>query len=195
MDDNSGYSITHSVPAAMLAKLGDVLASFALVEQSLKHLVGTLASADPNIGAVVIAEAPTRVLRWMAVSLYRVHFGEDAQFAELVALTKRAATAEEERNQIAHSHWDGHGWPWESLPGDSVVRIKITAKDALKFKRETLSADDLHAMARRMDDVARDLWEFWRLNVGRTRRRFATQIADTVPADEIKPTPKGEPAR
>lgn len=86
MADNSGYSITHSVPAAMLAKLGDVLTSFGLVEQSLKHLVGALESADPNIGAVVIAEAPTRGLRWMAASLYRVHFGEDAQFAELVAL-------------------------------------------------------------------------------------------------------------
>lgn len=174
----------------MLTKLGDVLASFALVEQSLKHLVGALVSADDHIGAVVTAEVPTKVLPMMARSLYKVHFGEDERYSDLLALMKRVDAAEQERNQIAHSHWDGFGSPLldqAPLPADSVVRLKIRARDGLEWKRQPLSADDLHAMARRMDDLARDLLECWRLNVNRARRRFAQHIAETVPADEIVP--------
>jgi NAD(P)-dependent dehydrogenase (short-subunit alcohol dehydrogenase family) len=121
----------------------------------LKHLVGALASSDEHIGAAVCAELPTGALGGVALSLYAVHFREDEHHATLDALMTRVKTASDERNQIAHSFWDGFGSPLldsSPLPADGVVRIKITAKQkdgTLQWKRQSLSPADLDAMARR----------------------------------------------
>jgi hypothetical protein len=149
--------LQHPVPEQLLARIGDITVSFALLELTIQSLAGSMLQEHQRIGQIITAELSFQKLRALVTSLYRDRHGEDADFKTLRELMKRAAQLEGERNQITHSIW---------AAGDSsetVTRIKTTAKEkrGIQFDFQNVSADDLGAVADEIKTLAEDIQRFW----------------------------------
>src|SRR5262245_40400051 len=118
-----GRHLQHPVPATLLVHIGDITVSFALLESEIQTLIGSFLQEHQRIGQIIKAELAFKNLRALAISLYRERHGEDAGFGALRKLMKRAAAAEEKRNQITHSLWAAGDTK------DTITRIKTTAKE------------------------------------------------------------------
>jgi hypothetical protein len=149
--------MSHPVPSSLLAQIGDITVSFALLESIIRTLVGTLVGEDQRIGRVITAELPFRNLRALAISLYKERYGEDAGFATLRELMNRAAVVEEKRNQIVHSVWG----PGDTA--DTVTRMKTTAKEThgMCFQFAEVAGQDLADVATDIKRLAADVDLFW----------------------------------
>src|SRR5882672_9861926 len=136
--------IQHPVPTKLLACIGDITVSFALLENSLRCLAGSLIQEHQRIGQIITAELAFKNLRALIISLYKERQGEDADFVTLRELIKRAAAAEVTRNQITHSLW-GVG-----ITANTITRIKTTAREkrGIHFHSEQVGEDDLANFAR-----------------------------------------------
>jgi hypothetical protein len=118
--------LVHPVPDPLLARIGDITVSFALLESVMQSLAQTLLGRGSEIGQIVTVELSFQRLRALTANLYRANHGEDADFELLTTLLKRAADVEEKRNQITHSIWAAGD------PG-TITRIKMTAKEKRGF--------------------------------------------------------------
>jgi hypothetical protein len=149
--------LEHPVPEQILAGIGDVTVSFALLEDSLQTLACSQLQDSQRIGQIITAELSFQSLRALLMSLYRERHGEDADFQALQDLMKRAVQLEGKRNQITHSIWAaGKG-------SDTVTRIKTTAKQkhGIRFDFQQVSADGLHDVALEIRTLAEEVQRLW----------------------------------
>jgi len=148
---------THGISERWLIHIGDITVSFAFLEKSIQILIGSLIAEHQAIGQIITAELAFKNLRSLAVSLYKERHGEDDDFLKLRELMKRAAQAEEKRNQVTHSFW-GAG---ETV--DTITRIKVTAKEksGIHAHFEKTSEADLAAQASDLKLLAGDIVGFW----------------------------------
>jgi hypothetical protein len=149
--------LRHPVPEPVLARIGDITVSFALLESVIQSLVGSLLQQEQRIGQIVTAELSFRNLRALTLSLYRGRHGEGGEYETLSALMQRASDLEDLRNQITHSLWATGG------TAETVTRIKMTAKEkrGLHFDFKKVTADDLAEVADEIKRLAFDIQEFW----------------------------------
>lgn len=147
----------HPVPDSLLARIGDITVSLALLESVIQTLAGSQIQDHQRIGQIITAELSFRNLRALSTSLYRERHGEDADFDTLRALMKRAAELEGLRNQITHSVWGAGD------TAETVTRIKTTAKEkhGIRFDFEKVSDRDLGAVADEIKRLAEDVQRFW----------------------------------
>jgi hypothetical protein len=150
--------LKHPVPNALLARIGDITVSFALLESQIQTLAASQLHESQRVGQIITAELSFRNLRALTVSLYRERHGEDSDFEELGALMRRAARLEELRNQITHSIWGAGG-----STAQAITRIKMTAKEkqGLRFDFESVTAEDLGSVAEQMQRLGGDVQDFW----------------------------------
>jgi hypothetical protein len=148
--------LQHPVPAEHLTHIGDVTVSFAMLEMQLQGLAHSLLGSEQRLGQIVTAELSFRALRALTVSLFLQRNGQDEHLESFRALIKRAAIAEEQRNQIVHSVW-GAG-----RDAGTITRIKATAKErhGIRFQFEGVSAEQLAAFAQEIKVLAGDLQTF-----------------------------------
>ena len=148
--------LQHPVPPNLLVHFGDITVSFALLEDSLQHLVFVLIG-DFRTGQIITAELSFKNLRALLISLYKERHGENVDFPALRELVKRAAQAEETRNQITHSIWAAGD------AADRITRIKTTAKESrgFHFHAEGWSESDLAKVALELKTLAGDIQAFW----------------------------------
>jgi hypothetical protein len=142
----------HPVPESILARIGDITVSFALLELVVQNVAHAQLQVEHPFGQIVTAELSFRNLRALTMSLYRARHGEDANFEALRTMMARAAELAEKRNQITHSEWAAGRTP------GTVTRTKTTAKvnRGYRFELTDVSAEDLGAIA---DDMKRLAWE------------------------------------
>jgi hypothetical protein len=154
--------LKHPVPEPVLARIGDITVSFALLESLIQLLAGFLLRQEQRIGQIVTAELSFRNLRALTLSLYRERHGEDDEYETLRALMRRASDLEDLRNQITHSIWA------TGDTAETVTRLKMTAKEkrGLHFDFENVSADDLGEVANEIMQLAHDVQEFWIRGLG-----------------------------
>ena len=146
----------HPVPAKLLVHIGDITVSFALLASSIQSLIFSLIREHQTIGQIITAELAFKNLRALAISLYKERHGEDADFSALRDLMKRAAEAEETRNQITHSLWGaGH-------TADTITRIKTTAKEkrGIHLHFEQVGGNDLAKVAQELKTLAAEIQAF-----------------------------------
>ena len=118
-----GKVIHHPVPPKLLVHFGDIMVSFAVLENTLQALIWSLVREHQRIGQIITAEVAFKNLRALAISLYKARQDEDADFGTLKDLMKRAAEAEAKRNQLTHSLWGAGD------SADTITRIKTTARE------------------------------------------------------------------
>lgn len=149
--------IQHPVPERLLVHIGDIAVSFALLENGIQMLIGSLIAEHQRIGQIITAELAFRSLRALAISLYKERHGEDSDFTALRELMRRAAELEDTRNQITHSLW-GAG-----ITADTITRIKTTAKEkhGIRFHFEQVGEADLAKVAHEMKLLAGEIQGFW----------------------------------
>ncbi len=154
-------ALKHPVPDEHLKHIGDITVSFALLENCIQTLAQSLLGAGQRLGQVVTAELSFKALRAMTVSLYLRQNGEDEHLVAFRELIRRAADAEEKRNQITHSLWAA------GAEADSITRIKTTAKErhGIRFHFENVTSRQLAEFAREIKVLANDVQSFWRLLV------------------------------
>lgn len=132
------------------------MVSFALLESCLQGLAQSLLGAGQRLGQIVTAEVSFKALRALTVSLYLQRNGEDEYLDQFRELIKRAADAEEKRNQITHSVWAA------GIDAASITRIKTTAKErhGIRFHFENVTGDQLAGFAREIKVLAHDIQTF-----------------------------------
>ena len=147
----------HPVPEKLLARIGDVTVSFALLESVIQTFVGSLIAEHQRVGQIITVEVSFRNLRALAMSLYKERHGEDADYEALKTLMRRASQLEDKRNQITHSVW-GAG-----RTIDTITRVKATAKEkkGLHFEFESLGENELVQIASDLKQLAQDVQQFW----------------------------------
>jgi hypothetical protein len=147
----------HPVPSKLLVHIGDISVSFALLESTIQSLIGSLIREHQRIGQIITAELAFKNLRALVVSLYLERHGQDADFETLKNLMKRAADAEETRNQITHSLWGAGG------TADTITRTKTTAKErrGIHFHFEQVGEKDLERVATEFKTLAAEIQQFW----------------------------------
>lgn len=146
----------HPVPTQHLIHIGDVVASFALLELAIQSLVGSLIAEHQRVGQIITAELSFKNLRALAISLYLDRHGEDGDYSKLKSLMKEAGEIEGTRNNIIHSIWAA------GKDKDHITRIKTTAKEkkGLAFKFEELSSSDLENFAQKIQQCAGNIQSF-----------------------------------
>lgn len=149
--------LKHPVPETLLARIGDVTVSFALLESVIQALAGSQIQDHQRIGQIITAELSFRNLRALTLSLYRERHGEDGDYEELRALMNRAWELEDFRNAITHSVWAA------GATAVTVTRIKMTAKEkrGLRVDFRSVTAEDLGNVAEDMQQLAEDVQRFW----------------------------------
>jgi hypothetical protein len=148
--------LQHPVPEPILARIGDITVSFALLESMLQSLAGLLLGCDQRTQQIVTAEISFQQLCKLVVSIGRERYvGEDAK--RLDDLVTGALKLADRRNAITHSLWAA------GSTRDEVNRVKVTAKKAKGFNidSEQITVEALAAVAADMCQRAHDMQTFW----------------------------------
>ena len=150
-------ALSHPVPEKLLAHIGDITVSFALLQSTVQLLIGSLIAEHQRVGQIITAELAFRNLRALAISLYKERHGEDPHFAVLRNLMRRAAQLEEARNQITHSVWGAGN------TRDTITRVKSTAKEKHGFKShfENIGESNLAEVANGLKLLAGEVLALW----------------------------------
>ncbi len=138
--------IKHPVPEKHLIEIGNIIVSFALLENSLQSFIGKMISGKQRVGNIITSELSFKNLRAISINLYIDIYGKSTNYEELKRLISEAGNLEVKRNKIVHSVW-GAG-----KNSDYITRIKKTAKErkGLYFQFEEMSNQDLKKIA---DDI------------------------------------------
>jgi hypothetical protein len=130
--------------------------SFALLESTIQAAIHFLLQEGQRIGQIVTAELSFKGLRALAISLCKERYGDGTILTDLAALMKRAADAEETRNQFTHSLW-GAG----AVAG-TITRIKLTAKEkrGIHFLFENVDETRLKTEVENLKVLASDIQVF-----------------------------------
>ena len=148
--------IQHTVGPKLLVHIGDITVSFAILENAIQALIGSMIAEHQRIGQIITAELAFKNLRALAISLYKERHGEDADFTALRGFMTRASQLEEVRNQITHSIWAVGNSP------DTITRIKKTAKEkhGIRFQFTQVSESDLANVAKEIKTLAAEIVQF-----------------------------------
>ena len=149
--------LKHPVPDMLLARIGDVTVSFALLESVVQTLAHSLVGAGQRMGQAITAELSFRNLRALVASLSKERVLSDADLEELRGLLKRSQELEDVRNQITHSVWGAGNTK------ASITRIKTTAKEkhGLRFVFEDVSEERLQEVCTDLKALSSDFQVFW----------------------------------
>lgn len=132
----------HQVPENLLRHIGDITVSFALLENTLQMVVHSLVASSQRIGQIITAELGFKNLRALSISLYKERLGEGDKFDQFRALLRRAAEAEDKRNQITHSLWAQETRLRRLLESrrqrKKNMEFAFTSNQSTKFKYRTL---------------------------------------------------------
>jgi hypothetical protein len=149
---------------ALLRELGRVTVAFGRVESYLSFAVGGLIGPDQAIGQMVTAEMSfkNKLALFSSLVMHKLPFttknttGCKEHLKELLTVL---STAEEERNQVAHSIWLMAA---EAESPDPAIRLKITAKQSkgLRHASHPTTADDLKAIADKLNGAAEAIVPF-----------------------------------
>lgn len=150
---NKPRMMQHPVGDAHKILLGDMVASFALLEAELKGLVSHLLGSDISVARIVTAELSFGALKALMVSLYLNRFGNDGLFAELRQLLSEAVKVENLRNTYTHSQWAA------GPDAQTIVRFKTTAKEkrGLNTQYEEVTTQDMQEF---VDSIKILTWKF-----------------------------------
>ena len=108
----------------LLMRIGDIMVSFAQLEDLLRCLLARyLSESDETIRQIIGSNLSFTALRATIISLHIHTFGDGPSLETLRQIMARAGKIEEERNRIVHSTW---GFYEET---GTVARIKITARE------------------------------------------------------------------
>ena len=157
--------LEHHVPAPLLARLGDITVSFAMLDVQIQFLAWVLLGVveRQNLGNIMTSELSFGARCDLVLNLYREQFGLVDEFEELRVLIKRARALEKERNRITHSFWapsfsntDG------SRVEDVARRIKVSArsKRGLAWDEETVDEQRLVGVADAFKQLAGEIMNF-----------------------------------
>ncbi len=156
---NDMAEMRHPVHAQHLTHIGDIFVSFALLEQAISPLIGSLIREHQAVGQIVTAPLAFKHLRALAVSLYIERHGkDDSDYKRLRVLMNEAGTLSNIRDLFAHLIW-GAGRTVEY-----ICRMKYMAQenDGLRFTRpEELSVEDIATDVRRIRKCAQEVSDFW----------------------------------
>jgi hypothetical protein len=160
----------HVLKDAFLVQVGDIIVSFALLEETMRHVIQLLlpqSAASPYAPSIVTAGMSFKQTCTVVVSLCLDRFGEDdPKTEEMRQLVKQCHRAEDQRNSIAHSHWGGSGWDGENSV--DFARLKITAREnhGWTMQSEPVKESDLaeiagliHQLISRAGKFQRDLYQ------------------------------------
>ena len=149
--------LQHPVPDEHLKSIGDITVSFALLENQIQELIGSMLNERQRIGQIITADLSFKNLRALMISLYIARHGkEDADFEKLKELMTRAGEVEVTRNQITHSIWAA------GKDANTVTRIKATAKEkhGIRFQFEEVSSGYLADFATKIKVLAEDIQRY-----------------------------------
>ena len=150
--------LKHPVPEQHLKSIGDITVSFALLENQIQMLIGSMLNEPQRIGQIITAELSFKHLRALMISLYKERYGkEDVDFEKLKKLMTRAGQVEEKRNQITHSLWAA------GKDVNTITRLKTTAKEkeGIKFHFQEVSSSHLDDFATEIKVLAEEILRFW----------------------------------
>ncbi|MGV3598046.1 MAG: hypothetical protein ACO1PI_09265 [Bacteroidota bacterium] len=148
--------LKHPVPEKHLVQIGDLVVSFALLEEQLKQLVSLFMPWDES--KIVTAELSFKALRALVLSLFLKKLGEnDNDFIKIKAFIRRAGKIEETRNKIMHSLWAAG----EDM--DYITRIKATAKEGkgFQYRFEKISIKYLSDFVETIQNLAGEIQVFY----------------------------------
>ncbi len=159
------HQLEHPVPARNVQAIGDVVVSFALLENALQMLAGSLIAEHQRVGQIITSELSFSGVRALTKSLYIERHGNDEHSDRLKDVLTIAAQLEGRRNQIVHSIWGGGGVT------DTITRMKATSKEkrGFQFSSEDLNAEDIFKIARSIRACAQVVQELYieLLNLGK----------------------------
>jgi hypothetical protein len=163
----------HQVPENLLRHIGDITVSFALLENALQMVVHSLVASSQRIGQIITAELGFKNLRALSIGLYKERLGEGDKFDQFRARLRRAAEAEDERNQITHSLWAAGDSP------ETITRIKTTAKEkhGIRFHFESVNEIQLSDFASELKILASDIQSFWLEMLGVTAAKPNSNVS------------------
>jgi hypothetical protein len=120
-------------------------------------VVHSLVGNSQRIGQIITAELAFKNLRALSISLFKESFGEGEKFNQFRTLIERAEKAETMRNWITHSLWAAGDSP------DTIIRIKMTAKEkqGFRFHSESFDETQLSDFATEIKMLAGDVQSFW----------------------------------
>jgi hypothetical protein len=154
--ENTSRRLQHPVPDSLLVQIGDMTVSFALLEDQMQSLLGSLIREHQRVGQIICSLLSFSSLRAAIIGLYKDRHGDDEDYDRLRDLLKRAAAIEQQRNRITHSIWGADG-------RNSAVRMKITCreKDGWRFTGESYDTVRLKAFADDIKSLASDIQTFY----------------------------------
>ena len=146
----------HAVDEPVLARIGDVMVSFSMLERMLDLYIAGLLAVPQRIGRCICAALTFTQARQMTIAVYNEKFGHDEDYAILADVLKRAGQAEEHRNAIAHSEWG-------RVNDLEVSRLKDSTRGfkGLKITTTDHTAEDIGAIATELAKVTGDLGKLW----------------------------------
>ncbi len=145
-----------TIETDLAARLGQIVVSWAAIEEWLSHLLATLVRADPA-GLTILtgtAGAATQI-KWIqtAISVYE----HQTDFSEILELVRRADELRVDRNALAHGIWDHTGCEPDTC---SVTTFNWQKSEIMKAWLITASdLDDL------LDGIHEWLREYVRLGI------------------------------
>lgn len=139
-----------------LRSLGEISATFALLELCLSSFVWSLLGVEERLGLCVTAPSSFGNLCISVSALFQERQADENLRAELTAILKRAREVEEPGNRPIHSFWA------KGEATDVLVRMKATArqKSGLGRQQEPMRVADLQAVADEILAVTSDLHTF-----------------------------------
>jgi hypothetical protein len=158
----------HVLTDAFLVQVGDIIVSFALLEETMRHVIQVIlpqSAASPYAPSIVTAGMSFKQLCTVAVSLCLDRFGKNnSRTEEMRRLVKQCHLAEDQRNAIAHSYWGGSGWDGENNVDFSRLKITAREKHGWVMHSEAFRESDLAEIAASIHELITRVGNFrWEL--------------------------------
>jgi hypothetical protein len=149
--------LQHPVPDKLLTRIGDVTVSFALLEGIIHTLIGYLVGGSQHLGIVLLNYVAFRNLPAAAKAVYKVRYGEDANYSELETLMSGLDSINTRRNAITHSTWGAGNGP------NSISRIKskVHINRGLEFDFEQMAESNFKDFTNDMLTLADEIQLFY----------------------------------
>lgn len=152
--------MTHTESDAIYAEIGRITTQSTELELLLEDVVGSLINDYQQYTRIVTAELSFSGVIALLLSLYLKRHGKDDHFERLQSLTKRADSAQQERNKVVHSIWLSAGTP------NKVTRIKSSSKVKQGYRTQFENWDleqfkelarEFHNLTQELSDLLREL--------------------------------------
>lgn len=135
--------LQHPVPDEHLTQIGDIVVSFAYLEDKFRELICAILGRRDRVGDAIVSELSFRNTRALVRSIALETYGDGhVHVTAIDDFLRRATDLEAMRNNIAHSIWGADGT-------QRITRIKRTAKEkhGWRFHAQELTVEDLKKAA------------------------------------------------